>query len=431
MDLQPYTPGAMPRYLAGRETEMRRVRRLLAPTAAYGEMAGPPTVFHAVRGLGKTSLLRHAQREAEAQGFVTAWVACTKGTSYLPDLDTAVREGIARTDLGEPEGKWANRKRTLGAELGLPGLKLTAQLEDEKPTAGEETPGGVASLQRYLHEAATRIRDAGGAGLVVFVDEWHAGRETDTGILLNAVQALGGRPDENPLAVVGAGLPSVVGTLTKAATFAERSTWVPLQTLDPDPSRELLLEPAAELGVSWDPAAVDVVAEQAGGNPYFLQLIAANAWEAADPDPGDTITAAHVQAGLVDVRTQVTEMYEARWQAASPAERRFIVAMAETGQPVVARGDVATAMGVSSENLSVPRDRLIDKGIIEEAGRGQLRFTLPGFGDYVAEQADQGRDIRAAAFPRTARRGPAPALGSGDSQRPATRSSQRPPELGR
>lgn len=430
MDLQPYTPGALPRYLAGREAEMRRVRRLLAPTAAYGEMAGPPTVFHAVRGLGKTSLLRHAQREAEAQGFVTAWVACTKGTPYLGDLDAAIRDGIARTDLGEPEGKWANRKRTLGAELGLPGLKLTAQLEAEQPAVDEES-GTSAAVQRYLHEAATRIRDAGGAGLVVFIDEWHAGRENDTGILLNAVQALGGRPEENPLAVVGAGLPSVVGTLTKAATFAERSSWVPLQTLDPDPSRELLLEPAAELGVSWDPAAVDVVAAQAGGNPYFLQLIAANAWEAADPERGDTITEAHVEAGLTGVRTQVVEMYEARWQAASPAERKFIVAMAETGDPVVARGDVATAMGVPSENLSVPRDRLIDKGIIEEAGRGQLRFTLPGFGDYVAEQADQGRDLSAAAFPRTPRRGPGPAIGGTDPQRPITRSSQRPPELGR
>lgn len=419
MDLQPYTPGALPRYLAGRETEIRRVRRLLAPTAAYGEMAGPPTVFHAVRGLGKTSLLRHAQREAEAQGFVTAWVACTKGTPYLRDLDAAIRDGIARTDLGEPEGTWANRKRSLGAELGLPGLRLTAQVESEPP-AVDEASGTSAAVQRYLHEAATRIRDAGGAGLVVFVDEWHAGRETDTGILLNAVQALGGRPDENPLAVVGAGLPSVVGTLTKAATFAERSTWVPLQTLDPDPSRELLLGPAAELGVSWDPGAVDVVASQAGGNPYFLQLIAANAWESADPERGDTITEAHVEAGLVGVRTQVVEMYEARWQAASPAERKFLVAMAEAGESVVARGDVASAMGVPSEHLSVPRDRLIDKGIIEQAGRGLLRFTLPGFGDYVAAQADQGRDLRVTASPR---RAPGPAIDGPDPQHPAPGSS--------
>jgi hypothetical protein len=35
----------------------------------------------------------------------------------------------------------------------------------------------------------------------------------------------------------------------------------------------------------------------------------------------------------------------------------------------------------------MPRDRLLDKGIIEPAGHGRLRFTLPGFTDYVRTQA--------------------------------------------
>ncbi|MEG9226278.1 ATP-binding protein [Aeromicrobium sp. Sec7.5] len=389
MDLQPYTPGALPRHLAGREGEIRRIRRFLAPVVAYGEFAGAPTVFHAVRGLGKTSLLRHAQREAEALGFVTAWVACAKAAPYLPDLEAAVREGLARTALAGSPASRSTGRRTLGAEVGLPGLKVTAQVESS--AADQEAPeASVAAVGRHLHEAAARIRASGGAGLVLFVDEWHAGRESDTSVLLNAVQALGGRPEENPLAVVGAGLPSVVGTLTRAATFAERTAWVRLRELDPDPSRELVLEPAAQLGVGWDSAALDLVALQAGGHPYFLQLIAAHAWEAADPARGDTITVDHVEHGLVGVSDQVTEMYEARWQAASPAERRFIVAMASTGEPVVARGEIARILEMASEKLGVPRDRLIDKGIVEEAGRGRLRFTLPGFGRHVVERADEG-----------------------------------------
>lgn len=395
MDLQPYTPGALPRHLAGREGEIRRIRRFLAPVVAYGEFAGAPTVFHAVRGLGKTSLLRHAQREAEALGFVTAWVACARAAPYLPDLELAVQEGLVRTTLAGASGSRPTGRRTLGAEVGLPGLKVTAQVESGAPdeTAPEAS---VAAVGRHLHEAAAQVRSSGGAGLVLFVDEWHAGRESDTSVLLNAVQALGGRPEENPIAVVGAGLPSVVGALTRAATFAERTAWVRLRELDPDPSRELVLEPAAELGVGWDTAALDLVAQQAGGHPYFLQLIAAHAWDAADPSRGDTITVDHVEHGLVGVGDQVTEMYEARWRAASPAERRFIVAMASTGEPVVARGEIARILGVASEKLGVPRDRLIDKGIVEEAGRGRLRFTLPGFGRHVVERADEGTDDRPA-----------------------------------
>jgi hypothetical protein len=43
-------------------------------------------------------------------------------------------------------------------------------------------------------------------------------------------------------------------------------------------------------------------------------------------------------------------------------------------------------MGRTSRAVSMPRDRLLDKGIIESAGHGLLRFTLPGFTEYVRGQ---------------------------------------------
>jgi hypothetical protein len=55
-------------------------------------------------------------------------------------------------------------------------------------------------------------------------------------------------------------------------------------------------------------------------------------------------------------------------------------------EPAVARSAVATRMGRTSRAVSMPRDRLLDKGIIESAGHGLLRFTLPGFTDYVRTQ---------------------------------------------
>ena len=45
-------------------------------------------------------------------------------------------------------------------------------------------------------------------------------------------------------------------------------------------------------------------------------------------------------------------------------------------------------IGASSDDLSVPRARLIDKGLIEVAGRGELDFTIPGFADYVRAHTD-------------------------------------------
>ena len=47
------------------------------------------------------------------------------------------------------------------------------------------------------------------------------------------------------------------------------------------------------------------------------------------------------------------------------------------------RAQIAQRLGVDSRSISVPRERLIEKGVIEPVGHGLVRFTLPGFGDYV------------------------------------------------
>jgi Mn-dependent DtxR family transcriptional regulator len=51
----------------------------------------------------------------------------------------------------------------------------------------------------------------------------------------------------------------------------------------------------------------------------------------------------------------------------------------------VRRGDIAASLGVATEELSVARARLLDKGLVEAAGHGLLTFTIPGFAQYVRE----------------------------------------------
>ncbi|NHA01583.1 type IV toxin-antitoxin system AbiEi family antitoxin domain-containing protein [Nocardioides sp. W3-2-3] len=57
--------------------------------------------------------------------------------------------------------------------------------------------------------------------------------------------------------------------------------------------------------------------------------------------------------------------------------------MAAAGDGNVTRAAIAAGMGVDSRAISVPRERLIDKGVIEPVGHGLVRFTLPGFGAFV------------------------------------------------
>lgn len=390
----PYAPGALPRVLAGRAPELERVRGHLARVAAFGELAGPPMIFTGPRGVGKTSLLRAAEGDAAERGFVCAWASCTRGQPFLPELVNRVGRALEDHEVvpRQRRGRWKARLQQVGVEVGVPGLTAHATMATDPPGDPAPPPAPIAAVEDLLHEAAILVRERGGAGLLVLLDEWHAPRRVDTAVFLNALQNLGGAAARNPLAVLAAGLPSTPEALVRAATFGERSTFVELPRLDQAAVTEAVREPARRLGVEWDVDALAVVADWARGYPYFVQLVAGSTWEAAGPQDGRTLAASDVAAGLPAAIRQMTAMFRARWRAASALEQRLMAAMAggEGAGETARRGDIAAALGVTSDSLGVPRDRLIDKGILEPAGHGELRFTLPGFAAYVREQAPAG-----------------------------------------
>jgi hypothetical protein len=223
---------------------------------------------------------------------------------------------------------------------------------------------------------------------LVFIDELHAASADDMATLLNALQNLDGERDENPLAVITAGLPVTPEALTRAATFGERSAFVPLDVLDAVDARAALTGPAEALGVTWADDALDHVVAEARGHPYFLQLVGSATWNAAHPQAGDRITMAAVAAGVPAATEQLTAMYRARWGSATKAEQAFLAAMAAAGTDNVSRAEIAATMGQDTRAISVPRERLIEKGVIEPVGHGLVRFTLPGFAAYVRGDHD-------------------------------------------
>jgi len=387
----PYTPGQVPRVLVGRSVELDRIRTLISRVATFGELGGPLLVFHAPRGVGKTSLLRTAQRQAAEVGFVSAWVACSRERPFLPELVRAVERALTRADViapGDAGAGWRARLDGISVEFGLPGAKVRADLARREPPT-EPPPGSapIAALEDLLHESSEAIRRRGGAGLLVFLDELHAASADDMATLLNALQNLDGEREDNPLAVITAGLPVTPEALTRAATFGERSAFVPLDLLSDADARAALSEPAESLGVEWSPEALDRVVTEAQGHPYFLQLVGSATWNAARPDEGDVLGLEAVEAGVPAANEQLTAMYRARWGSATEGEQAFLAAMAAAGTENVTRAQIAHRLGVSTQAISVPRERLIEKGVIEPVGHGLVRFTLPGFGDYVSSLA--------------------------------------------
>jgi hypothetical protein len=388
--VNPYTPGEVPRVLAGRREELGRIRDQLARVATYGELGGPLLVFHAPRGIGKTSLLRAAQRDTEPRGFVTVWVSCVRGNPLLPEVSAAVRRALDDADVvpgGTAGRRWRTRLDKVGLELGGFGVKVRADLVGDPVPEGAAVPAApLAALEDLLHDAATLVRSRGGAGLVLFLDELHAAAREELALLLNAWQNLAGRREDNPLAVVTAGLPVTPEAITRAATFGERSTFVAIDVLSDTDARTALVAPAEILGVGWTGPALDAVVGEARGYPYFLQLLGEATWNAARPEPGDRLGLADARRGVARAQEQVEAMYAARWGSATPAEQAFLAAMASCGDGNVTRAAIAAALGVDSRSLSVPRERLIEKAIIEPVGHGLVRFTMPGFAGWLRER---------------------------------------------
>jgi hypothetical protein len=190
--------------------------------------------------------------------------------------------------------------------------------------------------------------------------------------------------------VIGAGLPQTKALLTRAATFGERSHEIVLAEFGPEDAARLLEAPAAELGVSWAPDALAAVVDGARGYPQSLQILGAATWDAARPEPGSVLDLRAVEAGSRSAQTALTSIFDARWAVATAAERSFLRAMAEVGDAVVRRGDIAERLGTTTGALSMVRRNLIIKGIVEEAGYGRLRFTIPGFEEFVLTQDPTG-----------------------------------------
>jgi len=394
----PYTPGDRPRVFVGRDRERQVLRDRLARVAAYGEMMGPLTVVTGPRGVGKTSLLRDVAGQAEQDGFVVAWVSCVKQHPFLAEIVDRVEHSLERAEVTSPGQR---RLQELTVELSAGFAKVRARLDSAtvaQPTAL------VGPLEDLLARAGQLVRERGGSGLIVMIDELHAPLESTReweytpdqqallhgGVLLNALQNLAGQRDGVPVGVLAAGLPQTKSLLTRAATFGERSHEIVLGEFGDDDAARLLEEPATALGVSWAPDALAEVVRTGRGYPQSLQILGAATWDAAAPEDGAVLDLAAVRAGSEAARSALTSIFEARWAVATPGERAFLLAMAQAERPIVRRGEIAARLATSTEALSMVRRNLITKGIVEEAGYGRLRFTIPGFERFVLDRDTSG-----------------------------------------
>ena len=129
------------------------------------------------------------------------------------------------------------------------------------------------------------------------------------------------------------------------------------------------------------PAALDQILRETHGYPYFLQEWGKHVWDVADASPiqKDDVSVASgaALAGLDE------SFFRVRFDRLTPAEKKYLRAMAELGPGPHRSGDVAEVLGRKVTSFGPTRNQLIAKGMVWSPSHGDTAFTVPLFDEFM------------------------------------------------
>jgi hypothetical protein len=394
MALSPYTPGSVPTKLPGRAERLQQFREAAQRIDSEAQFVPRIHVDHGPRGVGKTSLLREAQRIFDSYHIKTVLITADPN------------EDLVRSLLGELKhvvGTGSRlRKAALDAidsaslTIGAPGIANFAITV--KPST-VDTAASAKQFQRALKAALSSIISDGDSGIVILIDEIQEADPTSLRTIAYAWQEMNPLrpfdPGQPRTALFAVGLPGAPTRINKAVTFSERFSFQPIHGLSAAGAREALESTAADVGVIWDQAALDRGVAESAGYPYKVQLIGDFAWKAAASRLGNAgvnfgavITLPDLIDALRPVDGEMLTLFRSRWTSASTTQQHMLVAIARLGGEDVKRAVLAQELGSTTQAISVTRQRLLDKGLLYANKHGHLSFTVPGFTAFVVDQAD-------------------------------------------
>ena len=390
----PYSPGAgtPPPELAGRD-ELRERVRVAIERLRLG-LPAKSVLMVGLRGVGKTVLLDRMRDDAEAAGVHTLRIEAPEGRSLPALLAPQLRQALLR--LSRNSQAKAQAQRALRALAGFAkGLKLKyADIEvgfDFEPEPGLADNGDLEHDLQALLEAVGSAAQKAGTALVLFIDELQYVKEDELAALITAMHRCNQR--RLPVGLVGAGLPQLPGRMGRAKSYAERLFDFPVVgPLNAAAARLAIAKPAHEQDVHFTDPAIAAIVAKTQGYPYFLQEWSKHAWDHATASP---IRREDVQAASSTAVAALDEsFFRVRFDRLTPAEKRYLRAMAALGAGPHRSGDIADTLQRKVTSLGPTRAQLIDKGMVWSPNHGDTAFTVPLFDEFM-NRIMPGEDWRA------------------------------------
>lgn len=379
----PYAPGAgtPPPELAGRDDIIERAA--IALDRIRAGRASRSVILYGLRGVGKTVLLNRIRLDAEARGIATVRIEAPEERSLPALLTPALRSALLR--LRRFESTKAGLQKAMRALAGFASA-LKVKYNDIEVGFDFDKEEGLADsgdLDTDLADLVTSVGEAAAerdTAVVLFVDELQYVPEDQLASLIMALH--GANQAQLPITMVAAGLPQLIGQTGRAKSYAERLfEFIAVDRLDDVAASAALRVPAEKEGVTFDDGAVQRILQQTLGYPYFLQEWGKHSWNVADASP--------IEAEDADQATQEAlaeldaSFFRVRFDRLTPAEKRYMRAMAELGPGPHRSGDIADATGRKVTNVAPIRNALIAKGMIFSPAHGDTAFTVPLFDGFM------------------------------------------------
>jgi hypothetical protein len=386
----PCAPGAgqRPPELAGRDRELAQFDVTLERVATGRPDRG--MVLSGLRGVGKTVLLNALRSQAVHRAWGTGRIEARPDQSIrIPvaqAMYAAVREVAHRHRDPDRVDEVGGVLKAFALRTGVAdrrGLRWTPPT-DVVAARGRADSGDLElDLTELFTDVAALAGDLG-VGVALFVDEMQDVAGEELGAVCRAAHEIS--QQGAPLLLVGAGLPHLPAPLAASRSYAERLfRYVAVDRLPREMAERAWRLPAAEEGVDFEEPALTELYRLTEGYPYFVQAYGKVTWEVAVASP---IRVADVREAAPEAAAELAVgFFGARYERATPAERDYLVAMADlgadTGDAAISTAEVAKHLGRRPQSLSPARDGLIKKGLLYSAERGRIGFTVPHFGQFL------------------------------------------------
>jgi hypothetical protein len=354
----PFAPGAgtPPPELAGRD-ELREGVRVAIERVRRG-LSTKSVLMVGLRGVGKTVLLPAILAPQLRQALLRL-----SRNAQAKDLAQRALRGLAGFAKGL-KLKYAD------IEVGF----------DFDPEPGLADNGDLEHDLQALLEVAGAAAQKAGTALAIFVDELQYVQEDQLEALITALHRTAQR--QLPVVLVGAGLPQLRGRMGRAKSYAERLFDFPeIGALPAAAAKRAISKPASEQGVEVTEAALDRIFEETHGYPYFVQEWGKHSWDAADASPIDLEDVTNASSAAIAALDE--SFFRVRFDRLTPAEKRYLRAMAELGPGPHRSGDIAEVLGRGVTSFGPTRNNLIAKGMIWSPNHGDTAFTVPLFDEFM------------------------------------------------